>query len=95
MPVPPGRDDLGARAVVVERRQRGQVLGRVADHAAVRRDEGDPRRRERPDLVRLLVEGLDGAVGATLLEQRRRQPRLGDEVALDRPQQLARASAPR
>ncbi len=87
-PVAPGRDDLGACGVVVERRQRGQVLGRVADHLAVRRDEGDPCGRECADLVRLLVEGLDGAVGAALQEQRRRQPRLGHEVALDRPQQL-------
>ena len=83
----PGRarvDDLGPLRVVLHRRDALERLGRVADDAAVGRDEGDARAEQLAEAIGFLVELGDRGSGAALrAEQVRGQPRFGDQRRLD------------
>ncbi len=76
------RLDLGPLRVVLHGRQPGAVLGRVAQHATVRRDQRHAHLCQRAHPVGFLVERFDRERGIAR-EQLGRQPRLGRQGRLD------------
>ena len=84
----PGEVDLGPGAVVLHRRQRRAVFGRIADDAPARLDDGHPRAEAQPQRIGLPVQLGDGGTRSASRDEIGHQPRLGHQDRRDPVEEL-------